>query len=111
MSNIYLTLVSDVTSDYNSNVANQFKMKPQLRLPGQGWKVSIASAVLPKMALFKPLQSAGVNLMALWAKTEKAGKSNVWQKGYLKPSDLREWEKADTCHEGVETYNRRNSAR
>ena len=44
MSNIYLTLVSEVTSDYASNVANEFKVKPNLRLHGEGWKVSIASA-------------------------------------------------------------------
>jgi len=61
MSTIYLTLVSDVTSDYASNVANQFKVKPNLRLHGEGWKVSIASAILPKMTLFKNLQSANVN--------------------------------------------------
>ena len=56
MSSIYVTLVSDVTKNYASNVANQFKVKPQLMLPGQGWKVSIASAILPKMALFKNLE-------------------------------------------------------
>ena len=50
MSSIYVTLVSDVTKNYASNVANQFKVKPQLMLPGQGWKASIASAILPKMA-------------------------------------------------------------
>ena len=55
MSNIYLTLVSDVTSDYASNVANQFEVKLGLRLSGTRWKVSIASAILPKMALFKDL--------------------------------------------------------
>ena len=53
MSNIYLTLLSDVTSDYANNVANQFKIKPSLTLSGTGWKVSIASAILPKMSLFK----------------------------------------------------------
>ena len=53
MSNIYLTLVSDVTQTYASNVVNQFKVKPQLRLFGEGWKVSIASAILAKMSLFK----------------------------------------------------------
>ena len=50
MSNIYLTLVSDVTKKYTSNVANQFKVKPQLRIPGEGWKVSVAGAILPKNA-------------------------------------------------------------
>ena len=73
MSNIYLTLVSDVTKKYTSNVANQFKVKPQLRLPGEGWKVAVAGAILPKMPLFKELQSANVNLIELWGETEKAG--------------------------------------
>ena len=71
MSNIYLTLVSDVTKKYTSNVANQFKVKPQLRLPGEGWKVSVAGAILPKIPLFKELQSANVNLIELWGETEK----------------------------------------
>ena len=73
MSKIYLTLVSDVTKKYTSNVANQFKVKPQLRLPGERWKVSVAGAILPKMPLFKELQSANVNLIELWGETEKAG--------------------------------------
>ena len=105
MSNVYLTLVSDVTADYDGNVANKFKMKPQLRLPGEGWKVSIVSAILPRMALFKDLQSTDVNLMELWAKTEKRGQSDVWQNGYFKSTDLREWEKAYTCSTADEFFN------
>ena len=105
MSNIYLTLVSDVTQNYASNVANQFKVKPGLRLHGEGWKVSIASAILPKMSLFKDLQSADVNLMELWAETEKANQAGVSQKGYISASDLHEWEKAGACHEGVDFFN------
>ena len=105
MSNIYLTLVSDVTKDYTGNVANRFKVKPQFMLPGQGWKVWIASAILPKMALFKNLQSANVNLMELWAETEKAGQSDVLQNGYVNADDLREWEKAGACHEGLDFFN------
>ena len=105
MSNVYLTLVNDVTKKYASNVANQFKVKPQLRLPGEGWTVSVAGAILPKMSLFKDLQSANVNLIELWGETEKAGQSDTWQKGYLKATDLREWEKAGTCHTGEEFFN------
>lgn len=71
MSNVYLTLVSDVTKKYASNVANQFKVKPQLRSPGEGWKVSVAGAILPKMSLFKDLQSANVNLIELWGELKK----------------------------------------
>ena len=61
MSNVYLTLLSDVTQKYSSNVANQFKVIPGLRLHGEGWKVSIVSAILPKMS-FKDLQSETNNL-------------------------------------------------
>ena len=105
MSNVYLTLVSDVTSKYSSNVANTFKVKPGLRLPGEGWKVSIVSAILSKMSLFKDLQSETVNLIELWGKTEKAGQSDSWQNGYVKASDLREWEKAETCSTAEEFFN------
>ena len=105
MSNVYLTLVSDVSADYAGNVANKFKVKPQLRLHGEGWKVSIGSAILPKMALLKNLQSAGVNVMELWGETEKQGQSDIWQNGYVKASDLREWEKAGTCSTAEEFFN------
>ena len=66
MSNVYLALVSDVTKNYKSNVANQFKVKPQLRLHGEGWKVSVAGAILPPMSLFKDLQSETDNLIQIW---------------------------------------------
>ena len=105
MSNVYLTLVSDATIDFDANVANKFKVKPQLRLPGEGWKVSIVSAVLPKMPLFKTMQGTGVNLMELWAKTEKRGQSDVWQNGYVKSADFRAWEKADTCGTAEDFFN------
>ena len=84
MWHVYKTAVSDVTSDYAGNTANQFKVKLGLKLPGKGWKVSIGSAILPKMALLKNLQSAGVNVMELWEETEKQGQSNIWQNGYVK---------------------------
>jgi len=73
MSNIYLTFVSDVTKDYASNVANTFKVKPNLRLQGDGWKVSIAFAMLPTMALFRCLKIMGQDLMGLDVVTERAG--------------------------------------
>ena len=55
MTDLFLTLLSDVTSDYANNEANQFKVKrsPSLYLPGSGWKVSIAYAMLRKISLFK----------------------------------------------------------
>ena len=55
MSNIYLTLVSDVTKKYTSNVANQFKVKPQLRLPGgrmesvSGWSYFTKNAFVQRI--------------------------------------------------------------
>ena len=51
----------------------------------------IASALLPKMALFKDLQSANVNLIELWYEAEKVGQSDVWKKGHIHATDLCEW--------------------
>ena len=67
--------------------------------------MSIVSAIVPKMALFKTMQGTDVNLMELWAKTEKRGQSDVWQNGYVKSTDLREWEKAYTCSTAEEFFN------
>ena len=55
MTDLFLTLLSDVTSDYANNETNPFKVKlsPSLYLPGSGWKVSIAYAMLPKISSFK----------------------------------------------------------
>ena len=105
MWHVYQTLTSDVTADYAGNVANKYKVKLGLRLRRRNWKVSIVSAMLPKMALFKSLQDKKVNLMELWGKTEKAGQSDAWQNGYFKADDLREWEKAETCGTAEEFFN------
>ena len=105
MSNVYLTLVSDVTSDFVSNVANKFKVKPRLRLPREGWKVFIVSAMLPKMALFKDWHDKKFNLMEVFGKSEKNGQPDAWKKGIFKASDLREWEQAGTCSTGEEFFN------
>ena len=51
------------------------------------------------------MQGTGVNLMELWAKAEKDGQSDTWQNGYFKSTDLREWEKADTCGTAVDFFN------
>ena len=97
MSNVYLTLVSDVTQKYPSNVANQFKVKPQLRLHGEGWKVSIVSAILPKMSLFKDLQSETNDLMQLWFDLDGVH-PNIKQKvGLVKANDLKAMEKENKC--------------
>ena len=57
MTDLFLTLLSDVTSDYANNEANQFKVKQShsLYLLGSGWKVSIPYAMLPKMSLIQRL--------------------------------------------------------
>ena len=92
MSDVYLTLVSDVTSDYSGNVANKFKVKPQLRLPGEGWKVSIQSAIVPKMGLFHDLQKTDIKLIALYGKAEKNGSPNKVVEASFKSSELKNWE-------------------
>ena len=61
MWHIYRTLTSDVTSDFSGNVSNKFKVKLNLRLPGDGWKVSIISAIVPKMALFKDWEKRDIS--------------------------------------------------
>ena len=61
MWHIYRMLTSDVTSDFSGNVANKFKVKLNLRLPGDGWKVSIISAIVPKMALFKDWEKRDIS--------------------------------------------------
>ena len=105
MWHIYRTLTSDVTNDYSGNVANKFKVKLGLTLPGEGWKVSIISAILPKMALFKDLKTSNVNLMSLFGKTEKNGASDQWIQGAFKSSDLQTWEKSHMCTTAEEFFN------
>lgn len=73
MSDVYLTLLSDPTSEYAQNVGNHFKVRlsKSLVLPGQGWQVSIATAILPKMSLLKDLQSSSINLFEIWQDIDK----------------------------------------
>ena len=106
MKNVYVTLVSDVTADYRANVANQFKLKPNLRLPGEGWKVSIQSAILPKMALFKDLQSSNVSLVTIFGKTEKQGGIDNWTQGWFKTSNLKVWEESHLATTAEDFFNR-----
>ena len=103
MKNVYLTLVSDVTADYAANVANKFKIKPELRLPGEGWKVSIVSAILPKMALFKELQSERANnLMEIGYKVEGIAQK---QFTFLAGIDLIVLQSLFKCRNGVDFMN------
>ena len=107
MSNVYLTLVSDVTKNYKSNVANQFKVKTQLRLHGKGWKVSVAGAILPPMSLFPDLQSEIDDLMQIWFNVHGVS-PNLNQnrkKGYVHGNDLKEMEKENKCRTGIEFMN------
>ena len=105
MKNVYLTLVSDVTADYSANVANQFKIKPNLRLPGKGWKVSIQSAILPKMALFKDLQTGNTNLITFYGKTVKNGAPNTLVEASFKSSDLPALEKSQMSATAQDFFN------
>ena len=106
MKDIYLTLVSDVTSDYSGNVANKFKIKPKLRLPGEGWKVSIQSAILPKMSLFKDMQSENVAVVSTYGKTEKSGGIDNWSYGWIKSGLFKEWEKNHMATTAEDFFNR-----
>ena len=107
MSNVYLTLVSDVTKNYKSNVANQFKVKPQLRLHGEGWKVSVAGAILPPMSLFKDLQSETDNLMQIWFDVDGVSPNlhRNRKKGYAHGNDLKAMEKENKCRTEIEFMN------
>ena len=105
MSNVYLTLVSDVTQKYPSNVAHQFKVKPQLRLHGEGWKVSIVSAILPRMALFKDLQSETKNLIEFWYDVDGVPANQKRKAGVLSVNDVKAMEKEHKCRTGVEFMN------
>ena len=101
MSNIYLTLVSDVTQNYLSNVANQ-SVKPGLRLHGEGWKVSIVSAILPKMSLFKDLQSETSDLIQIWFDVDGLNSLEKRKKGHVNANDLKAMEKENKCRTGIE---------
>ena len=105
MSNIYLTLVSDVTQNYLSNVANQFKVKPGLRLHGEGWKVSIVSAILPKMSLFKDLQSETNDLIQIWFDVDGLNSLEKRKKGHGNANDLKAMEKENKCRTRIEFMN------
>lgn len=103
MKDVYVTLVSDVTADYSANVANQFKIKPELRLPGEGWKVSIQSPILPRMALFKDLKKENrFNMIELRYKVN--GVATV-QKTGVSGADFRNLESLFMCENGVEFMN------
>ena len=103
MKDVYLTLVSDVTSDYSGNVANKFKMKLNLRLPGEGWKVSIQSAILPRMALFKSLQ--GINSFNLIEMRYKVDGVVAEQKIGFAGADINSLESHFCCTSGVDFMN------
>ena len=103
MSNVYVTLVSDTTADYSGNVANKFKVKPKLRLPGEGWKVSIQSAILPRMALFKSFhKDKRFNLMELRYKVDGDAAE---KKSFLSVEDLITLEGLFMCKTGIDFMN------
>ena len=102
MYHVYETLTSDVTSDFAGNTASKFKVKPGLRLPGEGWKVSIVSAIIPRMALFKDLQSEKNNLIEMYYEVE--GQSNLG-KSWFNGGDIRFLESLYKCRTGVDFMN------
>ena len=105
MSNIYLTLVNDVTQNYASNVANQFKVRPGLRLHGEGWNVSIVSAILSKMSSFKDLQSETNDLIQIWFDVDGLNPLEKRIKGLVNANDLKAMEKENKCRTGIEFMN------
>ena len=105
MFHVYETLTSDVTSDFSGNVASKFKVKPGLNLPGLRWKVSIHSAVLPKMALLKDLQTSSTNLITFYGKTEKRGATDEWTKAEFNGSDLPALEKSEMSATAEDFFN------
>ena len=100
-----MTFTSRFTSKYLANVPWKFTVKPNIHLPGKNWKVAIAYAVLPPMALFKSLQTANVNLMELQMKSTKPGQPDEVNKGVVKSSDLEQWENAGLCFNGIDFFN------
>ena len=101
----YITLRSKVSGKFYFNTPWKFTMKPNIQLPGRGWKVAIVYGVLPQMALLKSLQTANVNLMELRTKSTKPGQPDVYQKGFVKSSDLEQWENAGLCRNGLDFFN------
>ena len=105
MWHIYRTLTSDVTSDFSGNVANKFKVKLNLRLPGDGWKVSIISAIVPKMALFKDWEKRDIKLISLFGNTVKNGGTDTSTEGYVKTTDLPAMEKSEVSTTAKDFFN------
>ena len=105
MWHIYRTLTSDVTSDYSGNVANKFKVKLNLRLPGKGWKVSIISAIVPQMALFKDLQKNTIKLISLFGDTVKNGAPDRMVEATFKSKELPALEKSQMSTTAEDFFN------
>ena len=106
MWHVYKTAVSDVTSDYAGNTANQFKVKLGLKLPGKGWTVAVHSAIIPKMALFKDLQSEPHDLMQIWFDIKgTVQQGDRRKKGYVHANDVKALEKEHKCRTGVDFMN------
>ena len=104
MKDVYLTLVSDVTSDYSANVGNKFKIKPKLRLAGEGWKVSMQSAILPRMALFSDSLKQENRFSTMEIRYKVDGVTTEQKTNFL-AADLRVLESRFMCRNGVEFMN------
>ena len=101
----YVPVSSHYTRDYIVNVPWKFKVKLNLHLPGHGWKVRIAYALIPPMSLLKPLQSVSENLMELHLVSKKPGQPDQVQKAVLKGSDVSAWESEGLCETGLDFFN------
>ena len=65
MSEFYVTLPSYTRPEFSENKANTFKVRlpNRLSLPGDGWKVGLASITFPCASLFEELTKANVDLV------------------------------------------------
>ena len=105
MFHVYKTLTSDVTNAYAGNVASKFEVKLGLKLPGTAWKVSIVSAMLPRMALFKDLQNETKNLIEMWYDVDGISDSSKRKHAWFHANDLKFLERTYKGQTGIDFMN------
>lgn len=81
------------------------QLPKSLVLPRKGWKVSIASAILPKKSLFIDFQSKSHNLIEIWQAYERPRQSATKEQGNANTADLRFWEQTNACQHGLDFIN------
>ena len=67
--------------------------------------MSIVSAMLPKMSLFKDLQSENNHLMEIWYDLDGQQPLNKRKVGFVIAKDLKAMEKENKCRTGIEFMN------